>query len=92
MPFITAQIQPFLQVGVTQVVKIDNSAKSDFMVAFFVLKQINSLAFLLGQWISESCGMNKNIFGKPLDSYDFLFVLNVKSVEISPKYFLLESL
>lgn len=62
------------------------------MVALFVLEQINSLAFLLGQRISESCGVNKNIFGKPLDSYDFLFILNVKSVEISPKDFLLESL
>jgi hypothetical protein len=58
------------------------------MIRFFILGQVYFFALLFGRHISESVCMNEKIFWKTLNADDFLFVLNVKSVKISPEDFL----
>ena len=84
MSFISAEIKSFLQVDITEIIKVNDSSKPDFMICFFVFAQINSLAFLFGQWVAESSGVDKNVFWQSLDRNDLLFVLDVEGVKVPP--------
>lgn len=57
-----------------------------------MFEQINSLAFLFGQRVSESGRVDKDVFGQSFNWDDFLFVLNVEGIKVSPKSLLFKSL
>jgi hypothetical protein len=84
MSFISAEIKSFLQVDITETIKVNDSSKPDFMICFFVFGQINSLAFLFGRWVAKSSGVDKNVFWQSLDRNDLLFVLDVEGVKVPP--------
>ena len=63
MPFIPSQVESFLQVDITQIVKVDDSSESDLVIRLLAFDQIDSLAFFFGRWVSKPGRMDKHVFG-----------------------------
>lgn len=64
--FIPAEIEPFLEIGITHVIEVNNPAESDLVVGLLVFIQFNELAFLLGRRIPEPSCVDEDILGQSL--------------------------
>lgn len=84
MSLIPTQIESFLKIRITHVIKVNNSSKSNLMIRFFVFEILNLFAFFFCRRIPKSCCMDEDIFWETLYRDNFFLVFDIKSVKVSP--------
>lgn len=89
---VSALVQLVLEVGIAEVVQIQDPVDPDLVIALFSLVELHFFPLLMGRRIAPSRAVDEQILGQSLDRDDLLLVLDVECVEVTPEVLLLEAL
>lgn len=81
---VSALVQLILEIGIAEIVKIQDPVDAHLMVALLSFVELHLLPFFVGRRVAPSRTVNEQIFRQSFNRYDLLLILYIECVEIPP--------